>query len=314
MAKSLSTLIMAITLHILPAITIAQNARPIENYPDLYDPTQLYSSVSLSSGLSRIDEGFYSAVSSEYLWFTGELTWNFAFEANINLSKQIQLGVKLPGSNSEDRSPSSIFDNTSIGIAYQPHNNSGIYNSSLFAFKLSTPVTDDPQLGSNSIIYASPLSYAMSLNYTGSVILSDHVRLYPHIGGFRKIVNQHMAVHYADSSFFPPNEIKNGIVLGVSSSYDFSKSLYINFDLSSQFGQMIYEDGDYADLFNARNERSSAWSVEMSLNYFLNSRSLFFLSISFSQSSLSSNSYISDLLLRDSRIFLGYKYIFNRKE
>lgn len=190
------------------------------------DPTQLYTTISINGGINFIDNE--------------PDNWEFGFSGAIAIKEKLQFSFFAPITNKSLES--SLFSNVHLNAAYQLHNNSGIYNSSIITFGLKTPIFDDFLLnGINESV--SSTSYELSMGYTGGVRLNKKLTLFPHVEYYRKSVL--MRGTFFDQSTGAlvsfPNIQHNGWRTQLTLSADFNEKNFIQLIGNYNFGQYSNE-------------------------------------------------------------------------
>lgn len=146
------------------------------------DPTQLYTFVEGYGGLNFVGNNNSAPTALD--------TWELGFRGNWAIKEKFKIGVYLPMSNNTGLPR--VFDDISVDLAYQIHNNSGIYNATVIGAGFTSPSQYDLYFEINPqtdiALYPNSSSfYRLYINYTGALQVSEKLAVYPGIEYFKRI-------------------------------------------------------------------------------------------------------------------------------
>ncbi len=210
----------------------AQN-QPTEPRIKASDPTLLYTQLNVSGGIDFID------YAPDH--------WTFNFGGTWAIKEKFSFAFQAPISN--NAVGPSLFENISLNAAYQIHNNSGIFNSSLLRVGLTTPVTDDSRIG----LIAQPFSttYEFRVGYTAGIKVNEKLSLFPRLTYYRRFGEVRETFMQDDGTVaLGPVLSHQGLRSGLTLSYDFNAKNFVQ--LGFLYSQGVWDEKrNINDLFNA---------------------------------------------------------------
>lgn len=198
----------------------------------LADPTALYSSIDLRSGLYFRSESYTPTAYD----LAG---WELNLKADFLILENLRLSLALPMSNRNVNL--SFYDNLSLDIGYQIHENNGLFKSSLIELGVTSPVSDD------GLIQTSGKSWELRGAYTASLRPARNWGFYPSIQVYRKTLSNLINGRVGSpSSGYPPDVFdphfiksltRTGIRTAIHGSHEFSNKSFLQFGMGYEGGR-----------------------------------------------------------------------------
>ncbi len=127
----------------------------------------------------------------------------------------------------------SLFPQVRLNAAYQVHNNSGVYNTSLITIGLNTPTLEDVFMR-NIVQYNIATSFEFNVGYVGAIRLNKRWGLFPNVEYYYQSANTRAI--FVGATTPAQNLTHQGIRAKLTMGYDLNAKNFVQLTAGGNFG------------------------------------------------------------------------------